>query len=66
MIKSLAVVSIAVLSFILFAGGPPNPGTGPDMRKEENKKKYGNVANRDKTAPKGKLNPNKPQPPKKG
>ena len=49
MIKSLAVVSIAVLSLILFAGGPPSKGTAKDKRLKENKPPV----------------PPKPQPPKK-
>jgi len=45
-------------------GGKPDRHTAPDMRKAENKAKYGSVENRDKTAPRGKQNPNtgKPQP----
>lgn len=36
----------------------PVKNTAPDMRKAENKQKYGSVANRDKAAPRGKDNPN--------
>lgn len=35
----------------------PVKTTAPDMRKTENKQKYGTVANRDATAPRGKDNP---------
>lgn len=38
--------------------GKPKTTTAPDMRKAENKQKYGTVANRDKAAPRGKDNPN--------
>ena len=36
-------------------GTKPKTSTAPDMRKTENKAKYGTVENRDKTAPRGKL-----------
>ena len=37
-------------------GTKPKTGTKPDMRLKSNKVKYGTVENRDKTAPRGKLN----------
>jgi hypothetical protein len=42
----------------------PIKTTAPDMRKTENKAKYGSVTNRDATAPRGKANP--ANTPKKG
>lgn len=57
MLKSLGIVSIAVLSLILFAGGPPSKGTPPDKRLKENKP----GTSKPKT-----IKPAIPQPPKKG
>jgi len=43
MIKSLVVASIAMLSLILFAGGPPSKGT-PPANKTERKQTRGKQA----------------------